>query len=369
MLAVLLSLALVAGACGDDDGDDAEGPAEGPDVTTSPVDDDDATPGTTQAPDDTPTDAVAPVPQPLAETTSLEVGSNILLPFMAPVILAIEFGEFEKENLDIDEIQVIPASDAMTLLGQGSLDVQYGAPDAQMLNAYSQGIDIQWVGGNFRDPLESSIGLWARRDIFTDPDNPDLSELEGKTIATSSGPGGISGVPIAGILQDVGVDPAATGREQIPSPEILLALENDAVDAGWLIAPFFSQAAESGEYVYVGGPQEIQPLGGALFGPNLINDNREAGVAFLRALQRTINTYLTGDWTADDEVVAAIAKGTGLDEDVVRNQPLYEFVLDPSEGLTDLAQEVFFADDVLSYDEPIPESDLVDLSFLEEARS
>ena len=81
-----------------------------------------------------------------------------------------------------------------------------------------------------------------------------------------------------------------------------------------------------------------------------------------------INTYLTGDWTANEEVVAAIARGAGLDADVVRAQPLYEFVLDPSSGLTDLAQEVFLRDGVLSYSEPIPESDLVDRSFVEEAR-
>ncbi len=362
-----MCLALMATACGDDDsGDNAETPDTTPTVVTTTPDDGTQPPGTTADPG-TP-DEVGPAPQPLAETVSLEVGSNILLPFMAPVILAIEFGEFEKENLDITEIQVIPASDAMVLLGQGTLDIQYGAPDAQMMNAFSQGIDIRWVGGNFRDPLGTAIGLWARRDVFSDPENPDLSELAGKTIATSSGPGGISGVPIAGILEGLGVDPADTQREQIPSAEILLALENDAVDAGWLISPFYSQAEESGDYVYVGGPQDLQPIGGALFGPNLINDNRDAGVAFLRALQRTINTYLSGDWTSDDAVVAAIAQGTGLDEDVVRNQPLYEFVLDPSEGLTDLAQQVFFADDVLSYDDPIPESDLVDRSFLEEAR-
>jgi len=53
---------------------------------------------------------------------------------------------------------------------------------------------------------------------------------------------------------------------------------------------------------------------------------------------------------------------------VVRAQPLYEFVLDPAPGLTDLAQQVFLADGALSYSEPIAEEELIDASFLEEAR-
>ena len=63
-----------------------------------------------------------------------------------------------------------------------------GAPNASLFNATASGSEAKWVLGNFfpRDAGDTAIaqtGLWARRDAFKDPNNPDptrrpISELD-----------------------------------------------------------------------------------------------------------------------------------------------------------------------------------------------
>lgn len=374
-LALLAALSLLFAACADGDGDPDGGveptaagsPADADDPTDDTGDPTDGDPADGDAADgDAATEAADPLaPQPLAEETPVRVASNILLPFMAPVIVADAFGEFEKENLVVEGVEVVPATEGYTLTARGELDVMYGAPDAALLNAVNSGLELKWVTGNFVNPPDSKFGLWARTDVFDDPENPDYDQLEGATRGSPAGPGGIATFAVAAILQDLGVDFTTLETQQLSPGDVLVALENGSIETGWLLDPFWEQADDNPDLIHLGGAQDIQPLGGAFFGPTLLTDNPEVGQAYVRAVQRTIDTYLQGDWMQDEEVAAAVAEATDQSVDAVTDSPPLIFTLEIGDGFTDAAQEIFLAEGVLDFEEPMPESDLVDRSYVD----
>src|SRR5690606_29934091 len=105
-----------------------------------------------------------------------------------PIILADQLGEFAKENLEV-EIVSIGLEDALPQMRNGTIDAANGASNASVFNADAGGLEVRWVLGNFFPPSagDTSVpqtGLWARRDIFSDPDEPDLRELEGRRVAS-----------------------------------------------------------------------------------------------------------------------------------------------------------------------------------------
>ena len=95
-------------------------------------------------------------------------------------------------------------------------------------------------------------------------------------------------------------------------------------------------------------------------------------MAFHRAVIRTINTYLTGDYHQDADVVAAIAEAISQEADVIAATPSLLFDWEIREGTTDRIQDVFIgfaeADQVVvEYDTAYPEDQVVDRSIYLEA--
>src|SRR5690606_2379566 len=101
----------------------------------------------------------------------------------------------EKENLEVQLVQ-LPFADAIAQMAQGGLDAAHGGPFAAFVNGVASGSDIKWVMGNYSPPDGGDLsvpqsGLWVRRDAFSNPDDPDLSELKAKDlrVANSAGAG------------------------------------------------------------------------------------------------------------------------------------------------------------------------------------
>ena len=66
--------------------------------------------------------AHAQAPQPLAQRTPIKFGIGGRVEINSAALLAKEFGEFERENLDV-EISVQKPSDGLVLLSTGRTDV------------------------------------------------------------------------------------------------------------------------------------------------------------------------------------------------------------------------------------------------------
>lgn len=311
-------------------------------------------------------DAGFPAPQPLATPTKIVLANAFKSEYVAPIILADQLGEFAKENLEV-EIVSIGLEDALPQMRNGTIDAANGAPNASVFNADAGGLEVRWVLGNFFPPSagDTSVpqtGLWARRDIFSDPDEPDLRELEGRRVASAVGLASVIAYPIAQAFDEAGADFGAIEFTQVPSTDMVAALENDAVDAAWLLDPFWTQLQDSPDFMLVATQPPGEPLGGIFFGERLLGEDREAGKALIRALIRTVNTYLDGDYHTDDTVMNAIAEITAIPVERIRATPALQFDWEIRGGTIDRAQQYFRQFGVLNYDHEIPEDDLVDRS-------
>ncbi len=393
VLGAVLAISLAAASCGDDDDtpravpvSTAEAPAEEP--AQAPAGEDPFAGCGEGAVIDASNLSVGrpvarcepgwPLPIPLEERTTINMSSGFKLEFIAPILLAEAFGEFEKENLDFNFIS-LGFSDAVSQVGTGDIDLAVGGTEASLFNAIDNGFDVRWVSGNFFPPnagdrTVAQTGVWARADVFSDPANPDIAELEGTTMASAVGLSSVIAYPIAQAFRPaglvLGVDVAI---ERIPSTDMVLALENNAVQSAWVLDPLWSVLAEApDEYVLVTTQPPGEPIGGLYGGPSCFDAKRDACVAFHRAIIRTINTYLTGDYHENAEVVEAIAGAIDRAPEQIAATPSLLFDWEIREGSATRAQEAFISftasgETVVEFDEPFPESQVVDRSIYLEA--
>lgn len=406
LLAVMLTLGLVAAACGDDDEsgsdadagdtddgdtgdtDDGDGGDDMSDGDTDDGDtgddmgDDDGTSGCAENGLTDPTDlspdrVIArcepgyPKPQPLDEPATIVLGNRFRAEFVAPILLAEHYGLFEEENITV-EWQEISLTDSMVPLDDCSVDFAIGGTEASFHNGIAQGLDVKMVLGNYfppdaGDPSTPQTGLWARRDVFSDPDNPDITELKGARVASAVGLGSVVIYPMAQAFDEAGFSLLDMEFEQIAAGEQFIALSNNAVQAAWMLDPYWIEASENpDDYVLLVTQTPGEPLGGVYAGPCVrTGDRREAGEAFVRAYIRAVNTYLPPDYQDDAEVMAALAEETGAPVESLETTPgLYfdwEIRIDTSQN----AQKYFIEFDTVEYDEVLTDEQVVDRSLHE----
>lgn len=313
----------------------------------------------------------APPPRPLAERQTVRFASAFRAEFMAPILLADHFGEFEKENLEFEFVE-LGFSDAAPQMATGDIDLAIGGAEAAFYNAVASGIDIRWILGvniaPHADDLDvPQVGLWVRRDVFSDPEDPDLSELAGRKVASAVGPGSAINYALARALEPHGVRITDLVFERIPSADMVQALRNGAVDGAILLDPYWVEIADDPDFLLVATLPPGENIAGVFASDALLEQRRDVALAFVRAYIRTINTYLSGDYHQDDEIVDAISQVTGIPADVIRLTPSIVFDWEIRSGTTDRIQEVLRELDVLDYEGILPEDRLVDRSLYLEA--
>lgn len=307
-----------------------------------------------------------PAPEKLAERTSITVSAATLSSeHMAPLLLAKSLGEFEKENLDV-EFKVLSASDAWPLLGRGELDVVWGGTEAAMFNAIASDFHIRQVSGNFIPVETSKAGLWSSTNGKVDPDDPKISALKGGTVASIAGPGGVINYPLSEALKKEGLSINDIKIQTLPAADVLTSLRNGSVDGAWVLDPLWQELEQEPKTAHLAGQPKGEVLGGAFMGPNLLAENKDAGVAFLRALIRTINTHFTGDYHQDAELMAEVRRETELKAEQLAKSPALLFDWEIRAGTATRIQEVFLTTRAVSYTEPMPEDQVVDRSLYQE---
>lgn len=315
-----------------------------------------------------------PAPQPLAEHTKITVSSAFSLEFMSPILLAQSLGEFEKENLEVEMVNVSFA-DAVPQMAQGTIDAAVGGIEIALFNAGNQGLPVKAVLANYFPPnagdyTQPQTGLWCRTDRFSDPSNPDPAETQDMVWASSVGKGSISIWYSATELAErvPGFDISDTEVQQIPSADTVTALQNGAIDCGILLDPLWLQVADDPAYVQMATQTPGEPLGLIAFGKNLLEDHPEVGDAFARAYIRTINTYYNGDYHSNAEVMEKIAELTGVDIERMTLVPSLTFDWEFRSRTTTAVQQFFIdAGTITGFSTPVPEDQIVDRGFANRA--
>jgi NitT/TauT family transport system substrate-binding protein len=101
-----------------------------------------------------------------------------------------------------------------------------------------------------------------------------------------------------------------------------------------------------------------EAIEGTILAPRLVGDDREVGLAYVRAVVRTINTHLADGY--EDEALAALAEALDVSEDDVAAGPAPLFDWEVRAGTTTRIQEALIEVGAVRYERPADEAGLVD---------
>lgn len=311
-------------------------------------------------------------PQPLPQRETVVVGQPYKLETFLAMLLAQEYGEFERENLDV-QIETVPPNDGTVLLSQGRLDVVPTGTSAVNFNAVAGGARVRAVMPGSVPLTDSHEGLWLHREVLGDDGVFQPADLRGRTIATLGGPVGVNQ---AYMWQEfTQLDPAFriadVAFERFSAADMAVAVVNGAVDGGIMVAPSWEALVDDPCCVDVGFSP---PFGSSYyaFGPTLLDERPEVGQAFVRALARTTAAYLQGDYHADPRLAADTARVLDSTLERIQAEPAPTFSLNfpmPVE-MNGISQEYLFEiGDVLSYPTALTAEQMFDTRFVDALRA
>ena len=299
-------------------------------------------------------DIVGMEPRPLSEPTTLRINMASRLEAFSNTLLAVALGEFKKENIDV-EIVELPSTDAIGLLaqGDGKIDLMLASFPAAAFNAVAAGANIAAIypgyaaGGG--DSASVRDGIWIRKEAI---ENPEL--LRGAVFGSASGVGGYVPYFLNKYLDKFGLKITDVEIRRFPATEMPLAIEQGVVMGAYVTCPTCDEVnTDIAEFVIPAEPA----LSMNIAGPRLLN-NPEIALAVVRAIARTHVNYLQGNYKENPEVVKALAGIMQVSEDYIRSTPPYKFSTDlalpPPEAVHEAQQQWVELGGVLNAPEPIP---------------
>jgi len=315
-------------------------------------------------------DAGSPAPKPLSEQTTLNVSSSFRLEFIAPLLVGDALGEFAKENL---KINIVPVrfSDAVPQLANGQIDVAVGGIEGALFNAANQGLPVKMTLGNYfppdaGDPSVDQTGMWCRSELFKNAAKPKPQELKGKTVGSAVG---TASAAMYYVQAWMGNKAKITDMQvqTIPSTDMVQAMKNKALDCAILLDPLWTTVATDPAFALVATQTPGEPVGGYFYGKSLLQDKPEVGEAFARAMIRTINTHLTGDYHQNTQVMEALSKAINQPVATIQRTPALVFDWEIRDGTGERIQDVFMDLGVLTYPKPVAEKKLFDRAYYEKS--
>lgn len=269
----------------------------------------------------------SPAPQPLEERQTLRVGIQRPTEALAPLLLADELGELERENLVVELVEIPDLRDAYQALIEGEIDAVAGGLHGAFFDAADDGTGVRVVmgggipsaGGN---PSVPQAGLWVRNGALGGPDR--WRDLEGEPLVIPNGPSASTAYPLAHVFLRGDASVNDFRVLEVGGQAAADRLLFDEAPFGWIEDPYWQAVADSGRF-RLAGPQPSESLRGVVLSERLLapDTGRKVGLAFVRAMVRTINTYLGESYRDNPEVRAALLDTTGwTDRQLNRIPPL-----------------------------------------------
>jgi NitT/TauT family transport system substrate-binding protein len=316
LLGLLLAMALLAAACGDDEGGGDEGA------------------GTTDG---------------SSELTPIKVG---ILPLsgLAPLWYGIDQGYFEDEGLEVTtEIGEGGAALTPAVLNN---DYQFAIGEyISLMQARENNVGIQVVSNLTNGASEPDQGINALL-VKSDSGIDSVDDLAGKTIAVN-GLNGIDDVTVKALLDKNGVDPNSVKFVEVPFPDMNAAVEGGDVDVASQPEPFVTLGEQDGLVNLLDPYYEALPglpLGLVFGSEEWLADNPDLANAFHRALVRSIEA------SSDTEAMGeAIVANTDITPDLLEEMALDDWSAevdrDKLEALGELATTYGVLDEAPNLDE------------------
>ena len=205
----------------------------------------------------------------------------------------IDKGYYRDEGLDVSLVPLADASTAAQMIAINQVQFYIAIPDPVIFNALARGINVRiLVSTTTNKSTDRPAALLVRQDLVDSGRYKTPSDLKGMTIASGAASAQFY---IQRALAQGGLTLADVNLVTITAlPDVLAALQNKSVDAGWEVEPLITQAERSGVARAVLTTGQLYPdaVGAALImAPSFEQDHPEAALRFLIAYLRGQRDY------------------------------------------------------------------------------
>lgn len=251
----------------------------------------------------------------------------------AGFFIAEDRGYFKNEGLDIEVVPSQNATQGITFLGSGQVDVAGIAPTPGLFNAIADGIKVKIVADKARiDPKHSPVALAVRKQLFDSGAIKSVKDLKGKKVGLPSLETG-TGADLNAALQEGGLTVDDVTIIPGPPPDGYSSLKNGALDAAVLLEPFLATATADGTAKVLRLFGEVMPGsqdGVVAFGERMLND-KQLGARFMRAYLKALadfNAAFPTDGSSGKgraEIVQILIKNTSVKTLALYDQMQYPY--------------------------------------------
>jgi NitT/TauT family transport system substrate-binding protein len=310
-----------------------------------------------------------PEPDPLAAPRTVRVAvPEVVTEELAPLLVARDQGEFEAEGLTVELVQM-DDREALDALDAGEVDLVAGAVDGPFLDALDQGSGARLVLGgvvasNPNDTTRGQTGLWVRDNALGEDG---LSDLELQPVGVPDGMRSSATYPIGLVLGQTDVTLNEVALADVGGDDAAGQLLDGTLAAAWLDGGTWHRIAGQPGYHLAATLPATESIDGTIASERLVGPDRAVGVAYTRAIIRTINTHLTGDYRKDAEVMGVLAESTGMDAGTLGELPPLLFDWEVREGTVDRIQDALVRLGGVTYDERFVAERYVDRSLAADA--
>ena len=296
-----------------------------------------------------------------------------------PLYVAIAKGYFEEQGITLELQSFRTGAEMVAPLALGQLDIGAGEVGTAFFNAVAQGLPVRLVlPMGFLTSDHDYLPLVVRKDLYDSGAFDSLEDQAGKKIAVNA-VRGLTEWVAAKALESGGLTVDDVELVVIPFPEMVQALNNQAVDGAWVHYPVASTAVEAGDgeapigVVLVGGAEATNnpQVTAYYFGERLLApENREIAVRVCMALIKAFRFINSEDWMADEDVIRTMAEITQTSPEAIRAgvYPGYDSNgLLKAESLAEM-QAYYVARGYTEYDTVISMDGVINETFAQEAR-
>ena len=314
---------------------------------------------------------LGPPPQPLPHQTPVTIGIGA-----APVVagatalLANYFGEFARENLKVTLISQ-PVANELVLLQSGRIQMAAAGFAAGVFNAVHEGVDLHLVLEGATPGPTDQDGIWVRKGLLAKNGSFDACQLKHGHYNVAIGPDNNVGiVPLALLVDKCPGTTLADVKSHMTfsplvGPDVVAALDNGALDIAYLYDPLLGTSGLTDHATFE--PQT--PLSYDLYGwmmGSVLQTRPAVARALIRAMLRTQDTYLMGNYVKNPTVLAGLSKVLSEPGPELKSFPPSIFHNQISAtGITQLQQDYIQFGGLLPFTTPVFPSQFIDSSLVD----
>lgn len=236
-----------------------------------------------------------------------------ITPFLgnAPFFVARDEGFFSDSGLDVEFIETVSAAETVPALARGDIDVLSAALTPGLMNGIARGARIKFVSSQTSFPPGAcgSVAIVVSPALVARGALKDPSKLRGARFAAGQAFAVLYFTEKA--LAPYGLSPSDFQTLTVPETVTAESMRQGRLDIAVMGEPWLSRAISSGAGVVWKSIDEVLPgldLSAVLYGPRLLDTNRDLGVRFMTAYLRAVRRLNEGKTARNVDILAAATK-------------------------------------------------------------